>query len=551
MAMTNSDRGRMAAGIAAGVAVGGGTTAATGWAITKAAAAVARTAGPRAAMFIPGIGWAVGGVALAASIYGGAKAAKATSDAGGNWKQIFTAGALGAAGVSPAAAQSVVQPAPVRRPGEAEIRRKQAEQRKKREGQGAKPQQAAQPAPAQPPAAPPPAIDAKPKSEYEQRREALERNRRLLEENLRKEQASGFGPRSKAAQEALDKNTQQLKELAAEQRNNDPFRIGMQIGLPAGALLVGGFAGNWFGKKAVTAAEAAGAKAAGQVEKLGKKAGELLKTSPKGVISGTVAGDKAKAVVNEAYKVGGAKSAFPSPGYPNPPAPGALFDKPMGLPGRVNYIIPAANMAIGGAEIGASFMTDDPTTRMVLRSAGAGEFAMGFFQYKALATAVGVKPAAGAVASIEGLRNRVTREAATGMPAGVAQVKAGRNLALARTGAGRDVSVAGVRAGRDVSKAQVAAAGAVKGERVRSGGRVAVTRHNTNTGVIRAGANAGVAKAQGAGRVARAESRNALGPDKYKNTWMDSRGRTYHRRDMSVRRAANSNTPPARTRKAN
>jgi len=548
MAMTNSDRGRMAAGVVAGVAVGGGTTAATGWAITKAATSVARAAGPRAAMFIPGIGWAVGGIAAAASLYGGAKAAKATSDAGGSWKQVFTAGALGLAGVSPAAAQSVVQPAPIRRPGEGETRRKQSQgqnpnpnqNQNKKQAEGKKsPPPPAQTAPVAPPA---PAAPGKPMSKYDERRAALDREAETLRQAIETETKGkgGYGDRAQKANARLKELQAERAKVDAEERNNDPLRIGFQIGLPAGALLAGGFAGNWFGSKAVAGAEAAGAKMAGQVEKLGKKAGELLKVSPKGVIAGTTAGDKAKAVVNEAYKLGGAKSAFASPGYPSPPAPGALFDKPMGLPGRVNYIIPAANMAIGGAEIGASFMTDDPTTRMVLRSAGAGEFAMGFFQYKALASAVGVNPASNAVASIEGLRNRITRETATGMPAGVAQVKAGRNLSLAKVGAGRDVSVAGARAG-----------GAVSSEKIRAGGRVATTRMRANQGVVRAGADLGVAKAAGAGRVARAQSRAKLGPEGYKNTWMDSRGRTYTRRDMSVRRAANSNAPPARKRKAN
>lgn len=523
MAMTNSDRGRMAAGVVAGVAVGGGTTAATGWAITKAATSVARAAGPRAAMFIPGIGWAVGGIAAAASLYGGAKAAKATSDAGGSWKQVFTAGALGLAGVSPAAAQSVVQPAPIRRPGEGETRRKQGQgqnNQNKKQAKGKKsPPPPAQTAPVAPPA---------PVSKYDERRAALDREAETLRQAIETETKGkgGYGDRAQKANARLKELQAERAKVDAEERNNDPLRIGFQIGLPAGALLAGGFAGNWFGSKAVAGAEAAGAKMAGQVEKLGKKADELLKVSPKGVIAGTTAGDKAKAVVNEAYKLGGAKSGFASPGYPSPPAPGALFDKPMGLPGKVNYIIPAANMAIGGAEIGASFMTDDPTTRMVLRSAGAAEFAMGFFQYKALASAVGVKPASNAVASIEGLRNRITRETATRMPAGVAQVKAGR-----------DVSVAGVRAG-----------GAVSGEKIRAGGRVATTRMRANQGVVRAGADLGVAKAAGAGRVARAQSRAKLGPEGYKNTWMDSRGRTYTRRDMSVRRAANSNAPPARKR---
>lgn len=536
MAMTNSERGRMAAGVAGGVAVGAGTTVAGGWAITKAATAAARVAGPRAAVFIPGIGWVVGGAALAVSLYGGAKAAKVTADAGGNWKQMLTAGALGLAGVSPAAAQSVVQPAPIRRPGEQEIRRKQGQNKKKTDDKNAAPAPA--PAPVQPapmPAAP--AASGKPLTEFEKRRQDLQRQLDANEARLNEEYSKrgGRGQIYDKIKADSDRLRGEMKSLAEEERRNDPMRIGFQIGLPAGALLAGGFAGNWFGQKAVAGAEAAGAKMAGQVEKLGKKAGELLKTSPKGVIAGTTAGDKMKAVVNEAYKIGGAKSAFPSPGYPSPPTPTALFDKPMGLPGKVNYVIPAANMAIGGAEIGASFMTDDPTTRMVLRSAGAGEFAMGFFQYKALANAVGVKPASTAIANIEAGRNRIARETATGMPAGVAQVKAGRNLDLAKVGAGRDVAVAGARA-----------TGAVSAEKVRAGGRVATTRMRANEGVVRAGASLGVAKADGAGRVARANTRNALGPQGYKNTWMDSRGRTYTRQDFSVRKAANGNSRSSR-----
>lgn len=322
-----------------------------------------------------------------------------------------------------------------------------------------------------------------------------------------------------------------LKELAKEERDSNPLKQGFVLGAQVGAVL-GGYAlgSGWMAgtSKLKDAAATSGA----AVEKLGRAAEKVLKLRPNSIIAGTPSGDRAKAIVNEAYAIGGAKPAFPSPGYPGSSKTAQQIFSKAGRARPADYVPAGLNLAMGTAAIGASFIPGQPESlRQTERIVGAFELALGVGQIKALSTAPVLRPAAGAVSAIEALRNRVVREAATGAPAGVAIAKGAGNLATARGAA----QVAGIRAGARVSS-----------EGARASGRVGAAQLRARTGVIDAGRDVGVAKARGAAAVQRAEVSGKLSVSravkkgevgKYKDVWQDKNGRIYHRRDMTVRTA--------------
>lgn len=382
-----------------------------------------------------------------------------------------------------------------------------------------------------------------PNSPYAQRRrqmsEELESVRKQVNNEISGKNASGVAGAGKNYDKLVERQKDletKVKDLDKEERENNPFRQGFNLFAPVGAAVGGYMVGGSLGHAAIDAAKKTGHQVAVQVGKLGKTAAELTRAAPSSVIAGTVKGDRAKALVNEAYARGGAQQAFASPGYPSPPKAETLFAN-TGKPTTGHYILPGLNVALGGAEVAASFKVDDPNARAILRNGGSFEMAMGLGTWKALAGAPGVRPAAMAISAIEGLRQRIVRETATRAPAGVAIAKGAGNLAMAR------------------GEAAVAGNVAV--------GKVAASELRAKVPAIQAGASVGVAKARGAAAVEIAEVKGKQAAVRqvkraqvngYKDTWQDTRGRVYHRKDTSVRKpnerskrvAANDNREAAR-----
>ncbi len=370
-------------------------------------------------------------------------------------------------------------------------------------------------------------LDSKPDPAIEARRKDLLKKADTFREAVAIETKGkgGFGPRAEKAAAELAKVEGELRALDKEVREANPLRKGFDTFAPIGAALGGvALGGGWL--SGVGKLKAAAQDTARGVESIGRQAGAILKSRPNGIIAGTPAGDKGKALVNEAYARGGAKPAFPSPGYPASTQTTQQLFAQSGRPRGADYALPALNAAAAAASITASIYDPNENRRSAERLLGGFEAGLAIGQWKALAVAQAVRPAAYALSAIEGLRNRIVRETATRSPAGVARSRAATNLEVAR-----------INAGRATATTQLRADMAVKGEAIRGQGRVAAARQTSQLPVIRAGADAGVAKANGAGRVSRAENRNKLGPEKYKNTWQDSRGRVYTRRDYSVRTA--------------
>lgn len=329
----------------------------------------------------------------------------------------------------------------------------------------------------------------------------------------------------------------QLKDASREERDANPLRSGFQTLAPIGASIGGYLAGSKLLSGAGQLKDQAAATAS-EVGKLGKQAGKLLKSKPNGILAGTPAGDKAKAIVNEAYARGGAKPAFASPGYPASGKTAEQVFSGAGRASKYDYIPPAFNAASAAVAGTVSVFDPNENRRAGERIVAGFEAGMAIGQWRSLAAAPVLRPAASSIASIEALRNRITRETATKSPAGVAVAEAGAKLSQARIAAARGTGIAAINADA-----------ATKSAGLRAGGRVAAARISSNQGAVMAGADLGVSKARGAGRVARAEAAANLGPAKsYKDTWEDSRGRIYHRRDMSVRSAKNDNAPRSRSR---
>jgi len=359
-------------------------------------------------------------------------------------------------------------------------------------------------------------------------RQAEETRRRMNAEfdGTSGSKSKGAGPNYDKLKREADEADQKLKDFNKESRETNPFRQGFETFAPIAASLGGIFIGSGAlsgAKKIAGRAEDVGR----EVGKLGAQAGKVLKSRPNSLIVGTPAGDRGKAIVNEAYAHGGARPAFPSPGYPGANMPASQVFARTGTPRVGDYLVPTMNLTLGSAALVTSLYDPNENRRMAERIAGGFEVGLAAGQFKSLATMAAIRPAASAVSAIEGLRTRLAREMATGAPAGVAASRGAANLALARGQA---------------RMAQIGVEGQVAGARMRA-----------KLPAINAGAQVGVAKERGAGEVAKAvKTRARYGQGAvYKNTWQDKLGRTYHRKDFSVRKpaaGANDNTRSSRSK---
>lgn len=175
------------------------------------------------------------------------------------------------------------------------------------------------------------------------------------------------------------------------------------------AVVAGGAA--WKLGRLIGRVAALGAKETIQsVNALGREAAKLQKI--KGTLAGTPKGDEAKAIVNEAYALGGVKSAFPSAGYQAAPKAKSLFDT-LGKPPKAADYVASALAVEGAVTTGASFVVEDESAKQALRIAGSASLAgaAGLKAALAVAKAAAPRPSSRAIASIEAIRHRIVREA--------------------------------------------------------------------------------------------------------------------------------------------
>jgi hypothetical protein len=554
---------RRVAGATIGVTAGAGASAAMAAIAGKAIQIAATYAGKGvAAVVVPGAAVAIGSLA----VYQGYKAAKEVSDKGGSLGQITAAAGLGAVGITPAAAQEIRKGAGI--VTEQGLARENQERARRRETNATRAMAKAKPGTK---------AAAKAAAELEIARKDLETANQMydrasgktdtpkadapvakpvenisiareignyffgrdprfaqreadLREGLReareamKREERGSGSSGKAGQgsqyekrEARVKELEgKMKELAKEERESNVVGNTIQTFLPLGTLLGGLAAGGAIsGAKGITKA---GNAAAREVAVLAKEAAKL--TSRPGVIAGTVSGDKAAAAVSAA------KNAVAG----------------MGRTHMSNYAWPTFNIVAGSGELAYGFLGDrDKPMTQAARVGGAFELGLGLGQLKAVSHAVGaVRATHTSLQKLRSAENRLNREVAGGAMKGsrarvAGNVAQSKNLTHAKT--------LGTAAVRDRASMEAIGAGRQRGIATADKGRdIAVARQAGKRDVVRAQQDVSRARkvpvlfsANDAGGPAKSITTQRR--RRYKDTWTDTRGRVYKRKDTSVRKA--------------
>ena len=310
-------------------------------------------------------------------------------------------------------------------------------------------------------------------SKYESKRSEIQRQidfeRAKSEAEYRKN--PGEGPNQAIHRAEIKRLQGELDKNNNEERQHNPYHEAFSTVAPIAASLGGYLAGSKLLSGAKQLAKE-GEITAKEVAKLGKKANELLNSRSKGVIAGTVSGDKAKGIVNEAYALGGAKPAFASPGYPGSKETAQQVFSRTGKASGAAYGPPLFNVAAATGAIAASqtdTLAPTPEAKQGERIIAGFEAGVAIGQWASLAKAPGIRPAAAAISAIEGLRARVARETAAGAGK-VGKAVVGSAVTRAR-GAGAiarnqvTARVAGSAVGRDNAVLQAAKAGGELGER--------------------------------------------------------------------------------------
>lgn len=348
-----------------------------------------------------------------------------------------------------------------------------------------------------------------------QQRKSIEGEIASIRKEMDDESRSGRGPNYTKLSGRLDTKQAELNTLTNKQAEKE--REELAAYRQVAALGVGALVGLGLGRMTVSAAESKVAAAEKGIVKLADKAAALVGKSKRGVIAGTIEGDKAAAAVSAANK--------------SMTTPIVSMAEAYGIPG--------VNLAHGAGMYGYAATHKDDPAAPVMRMEGAGAMAAGVLGMKYAVMARALRPAASpdVMGKLKAAGNRLLREGRTGAPASVAQSKARAAAGTASVNASASVQVASNRAG----------------------GRVAASAIDAKRPAVTSGARLGEAKAMGASRVGVAEARGKRAvtnevkrgqqPGPYKDTWQDSRGRIYHRKDTSVRkpsarrsRAANDNS---------
>jgi chemotaxis protein histidine kinase CheA len=221
-----------------------------------------------------------------------------------------------------------------------------------------------------------------------------------------------------------------------EAREGNTQKTLFNLGLAVAAGIAGVLVGNRFGGAAVKKIVAAAGETMKSVKTLGAEASKI--TATKGVLTGTAQGDKLRGVVNEAYALGGVKTAFASPGYKAPPKAKELFGN-LGKPDAAAFALPALSAGQGAGALIASTQVEDKSVSTALRVEGTIALVAGLTMVKPLlaARATSLRPSSKAIAAIEAGRNRLVREAkgpAPRMPTRAPAAKRSRKAAPASGG---------------------------------------------------------------------------------------------------------------------
>lgn len=335
--------------------------------------------------------------------------------------------------------------------------------------------------------------------------------------------------RREAAELALLHGKQQQEDEAARRSFINTYAVpGASVAASALAMLAGVKFGKSLGKTAISAA----GKAVAGVSDLGKQSASLAKAG--GILTNTPRGDRLTGLVHAA-----------------PDAIAKAGRTPTAL--TVGNVINGTSVAVGAGSIVASFVVNDPQIANALRIEGATSLGLGIGGAKALAAARAALPrvSAASLAQIASGSTRLAREAAGKTKAQIAAIaKAGDARANGRA----VTAVAQMTAKR--AKASAAAAhgrGDVAVATARASGRARVATETANRAAFRARVQTKQTRLKASATpaalpapkpvviatpriVAPSPARVARQRAPYKDTWTDKLGRTYTRKDHTIRK---------------
>lgn len=240
------------------------------------------------------------------------------------------------------------------------------------------------------------------------------------------------GPNQKYYDARIAEKQAELKTAIADEKKDNVFRTAFETAMPIGAGLGGLLLGGRISGADKIAKE--GTKAAKQIGKLANEASKL--TSRGGVIAGTVAGDRAKAAVEQV---------------------GKMMASGVGRPSLGDWALPAINAAIGVGGIAYSqYWETNEAYKRAERIVGGMEIGLALGQTKALAKLYRPMLSLRAASQLAAAEKRIAREVATGAAGKISRINAGRAVAGARAGAEMagnltGVRVSGTRVARDMA----------------------------------------------------------------------------------------------------
>ena len=346
--------------------------------------------------------------------------------------------------------------------------------------------------------------------------DALTKERKQLEGRLKEQQEiarieyqgrGGAGPKYEKMQADIKATQESIGQITKRQEAREKEELATYRNI--GAAIVGLGVGTILGKMTERKARAMAAEASKGVAKLARTAAQSVNAAPKGVIAGTVQGDKAAAAVAAAKAADGKRV----------------------VSGVEAFGLPAINIAHGaGAVTYSAVKPDDPAaplarmegTAAIVAGVVGGKFALAAYNMRS-------KIPLDVAGKLQAAQNRLSRETRTGAPSGVALAKGRQQVAIASTNA----------------------KGVADRAAINSAARTSATKIGSQAKVADAGVKVAVAKQVGAGKVeiagirakgnaSREITRQNATVVPYKNTWVDKNGIVKHRRDMSVRRSSGS-----------
>jgi nucleoside diphosphate kinase len=373
---------------------------------------------------------------------------------------------------------------------------------------------------------------AKPKDAvdpFDQRRSVVQQKLKTLNKELDTEVGrGGVGPKTSSIEKSIKDASGELTAIDREERNDNAAQAQFyrSAGAAGAGIIVGGVIGGAIKKGAVVAVEVV----EGSLVKTAAIAGKAAASNPKGVIVGTLEGDRAKAAVASAKISTASPVVSRGEAYAVPVVTGSQGAIAYGV---AEHLDKESSKRGEGPNAMATMLRTEATFSMAL----AGFAAKGAAAARSLRATISPTNAA----KLSTAENRLARESRTG-PAGVAQSKGREKVAISSGKA----NVATAQSQRKTEVARLMAKSSVERTVVNNAGKLEASKITSKLGVIEAGSKQGVAKIQGAAKIERAEivakrgnsrmiENGQAGKAQYKDVWIDKNGITKHRIDKRVR----------------